>query len=414
MVPVTAHSRPLLIQGLSPEIELLLCCARPDLDRETLHRARRLVEAPVDWGTLIAAAVSQDVLPLVYHNLTTACGAVIPEGIRVSLDRYVARSAARYARCAEALVGVLHRLEAEGISALPFKGCVLAAEAYQEPAHREFQDLDFLIHRRDAARAKEALTAAGYRLETIVKLNGAPAHDYEYRFVHDRDALAVELCWRITLRHSLASLDLDRLRARGTVTVCGTAVPTLAPEEQLLVVCVHGSKHAWLILRWLCDVAALLHRFPALDWERLREQARATGCWRAVALGLHLAREWLGAPLPEPVRTAVARERGIGPAAATVGERLFQGDGGIAAAKQTRFHRYLAERLRDRLWIELFPLLHGLYDLITPSERDRAAVRLPSTLGGLYYALRPVRLLAQYGGAPLRRAWPRRKLLKPQ
>lgn len=85
-----------------------------------------------------------------------------------------------------------------------------------------------------------------------------------------------------------------------------------------------------------------------------------------------------------------------------VGERLFQGDGGIAEANQTRFHRYLAERLRDRLWIELFPLLHPLYDLITPSERDRAALRLPAGFTFFYYVLRPVRLLIHYGGLPVR------------
>lgn len=406
--------RPPAIQGVSREIELLLCCARPHIGAEVLSRIRALLREPVDWGALIAAALSQDVLPLVYHNLTTVCGAAVPEGMRRSLDRHLERNAARYASLSHDLVGVFRMLEAEGIPALPFKGCVLAAAAYAIPAHREFQDLDFLIQRRDALRAKDALIAAGYRLDTAIKLNGFPANGYEYRFVRDRDGLAVEVCWRITLRHSLVSLDLRRLCGGATVVLAGVTVPTLTPEEQLLVVCVHGSKHVWLLLRWLCDVAALLDRFPEMNWGRLREQARGAGCWRAVALGLHLAHELLGAPVPEPVLRAIAAERGIAAAAAMVGERLFLGDGGMAAAKQTRFHRHLAERLRDRLWIELFPLVHSLYDLVTPSERDRAAVRLPAGLSALYYALRPVRLVMHYGGAPARKAWPRKETLKPR
>jgi Uncharacterised nucleotidyltransferase len=406
--------RPPAIVGLSREIELLLCCARPHIGAEILPKIRALLQEPVDWGGVITAAVSQDVLPLVYHNLTTVCGAAVPEEMRVSLDRYVERNAARNARLARELVGVFHLLEARAIPALPFKGCVLAAAAYADPALREFQDLDFLIRRQDALRAKEALIAAGYQLDTIVKLNGFPAHGYEYRFVRDRDGLAVEVCWRITLRHSFASLDLRRLRGRGTLTLAGATVPTLTPEEQLLMVCVHGSKHVWLLVRWLCDVAALLDRFPGMNWEWVREQAREAGCWRAVALGLYLAHEWLGASLPAPVLRAIAREPGIGAAAGMVGERLFQGDGGIAAAAETRFHRYLAERLRDRLWIQLFPLVHPLYDLITPSERDRAALRLPVRLTGLYYALRPVRLLVSYGCAPVWKVLFRKAPLKPR
>lgn len=402
------------IRGWCREVELLLCCARPRIGAECRSRIRALLQEPVDWGALIAAALSQDVLPLVYHNLTTVCGAAVPEGMRRSLDRHLERNAARYAKRSRDLVGLFHLLESTGIPALPFKGCVLAAAAYDNPAHREFQDLDFLIQRRDALRAKDALIAAGYRLDTPVKLNGFPANGDESRFVRERDGLAVELCWRITLRHSLVSLDLERLRGGAAVVLDGVSVPTLTPEDQLLVVCVHGSKHVWLVLRWLCDVAALLDRVPEMNWARVREQARRAGCWRAVALGLHLAHELLGAPVPEPVLRAIASERGIGAAAAMVGERLFLGDGGIAAAKQVRFQRCLAERLRDRLWIDLGPLVHRLYDLVTPGERDQAALPLPARLRGLYYALRPVRLVIHYGGAPVRKAWPRRAILKPR
>jgi hypothetical protein len=400
------------IAGLSREIELLLCCAHPQMDHEALSTARRLTHEPFDWGTLIAAALSQDVLPLVYRNLSAVCDAPIPPTTRASLDRYVERNAARYARLSTELVGVWQLLAAKGIEALPFKGCVLAAAAYPEPALREFQDLDFLIHRHDALRTREALTAAGYQLTTTTKLNGSPAHDYEYRFVRDPDGLVVEVCWRITLRHSFASLDLGRLQVSSTVLLAGVEVPTVAPEEQLLIACVHGSKHAWLLLRWLCDVAALTHRFPELDWTRLQRQARASGCWRAVALGLLLAGEWVGASVPEAVQNAAAREPALARAADMVAERLFQGDGGIAAAAQRRFQRCLAERARDRLWIEMFPSLHLLYDFVTPSERDRTAFRLPPTLSGLYYALRPVRLVLQYGNRAARKPWPGKDVLK--
>jgi hypothetical protein len=216
------------------------------------------------------------------------------------------------------------------------------------------------------------------------------------------------------LRHSFVSLDLGQFRRRVIVVLAGAGVPTLTPEDQLLVVCVHGSKHVWGLLKWICDVATLVQRYPEMDWHRVRQRASRVGCWRAVALGLQLAHELLGASLPQPLRQAITCEPGIAPASRMVRDRLFQGDGGAGTKTATRLELLLAERVWDRLWIRTFPLLHFLYDLVTPSERDRAALRLPVGFTPFYYVLRPLRLLIHYGCLPVRSALASRGLLKPR
>ncbi len=411
---MTREAQPPALVDLPPEIEVMLRCARPQIAADDVSRVRALLAGPVEWGAVITAAVSQDVLSLVYRNLTTVCGETIPDEIRRALDRYVERNARRNAGLARDLAAVFQLLEARAIPALPFKGCVLAAAAYGDPALREFHDLDFLIDRSDALRAKDALIEAGYRLDTGVKLNGFPAHGYEYRFIRNRDGLTVEVCWRITLRHSFASLDLDRLHGGGALPLAGVVVPTLGPEEQVLLVCVHGSKHVWGLLRWVCDVAALVHRYPEMDWDRVQQQASQVGCWRAVALGLRLAHGLLGASLPAPILGTIAREPGIAQAERMVRHHLFRGDGGVGTKTEIRLELYLAERLCDRVWIRCFPILHFLYDLVTPSERDRTALRVPAWLTGIYYATRPVRLLMHYGCLPVRKALAGRGLPGPR
>jgi len=154
--------------------------------------------------------------------------------------------------------------------------------------------------------------------------------------------------------------------------------------------------------------------YPEMDWHRVRQQASRVGCWRAVALGLQLAHELLGASLPQPLRQAITCEPGIAPASRMVRDRLFQGDGGAGTKTATRLELLLAERVWDRLWIRTFPFLHLLYDLVTPSERDRAALRLPVGFTPFYYVLRPLRLLIHYACLPVRSALASRGLLKPR
>ena len=77
---------------------------------------------------------------------------------------------------------------------------------------------------------------------------------------------------------------------RRTVTVAGAEVPNLSPEKTLLVLCMHGSKHAWSRLIWICDVAQLLAACPGLDWNKVNREAKRLGgsgehwpwacCWR--------------------------------------------------------------------------------------------------------------------------------------
>ena len=57
----------------------------------------------------------------------------------------------------------------------------------------------------------------------------------------------VELHTELTLRYFPVSLDLEALRARRQpITVAGRQVVTFSPEDTLLLLSVHGSKHLWI------------------------------------------------------------------------------------------------------------------------------------------------------------------------
>jgi putative nucleotidyltransferase-like protein len=85
------------------------------------------------------------------------------------------------------------------------------------------------------------------------------------------------------------------------LVVANKTVQGLAPEDLLIVLCVHGSKHVWEELKWVCDVAELLRSHQHLDWDRIFSNASAWRCRRLVSMGLSLAYRLLDAPLPGAV-----------------------------------------------------------------------------------------------------------------
>jgi len=54
-------------------------------------------------------------------------------------------------------------------------------------------------------------------------------------------------------------INSDQLFSRvQPVTVAGRETLTVAPEDSLLILCAHSSKHLWSRLGWICDVANLI------------------------------------------------------------------------------------------------------------------------------------------------------------
>jgi hypothetical protein len=300
-----------------------------------------------------------------------------------------------------------------GIRAIPFKGPVLAYHGYGNLSLRKSGDLDLLIPIQDLPPARQWLVTAGYQVETPLRADGLPCQPdkYEIRGVHP-DGGVVELRWRLLRQHYSASLGFDRIWERcRPFDMAGLRVPLLADEDLFLILCIHGAKHFWDRLMWICDLAELARVRPDLDWQSLQRQARALGCERTLALGCLLAVELLGAPLPPGfLRKAEASER-IRGLAVQVAEQFFLGPDGRSgrygtfalddASGTRRFDLRVTDRPRDRARYRL----HLAHRRIAPNEKDRALLRLPIPLDPLYYAVRPLRLAGEHGHALFRRLW---------
>ena len=291
-----------VVSQMHPEGRLLVLCARLTTSESIRVEIEDLVGGGLDWDLLWRLTRTNGVTPLVYRTLSTICPAAVPSAIHDAFRRHLQVNALLNTVLAKELVAVLDALAAKGVRAIPFKGVTLAQTAYGDLSLRECADLDLIVDQASIPQARQALWSQGYQL-TGQDVEGKRDSDEPYHFFQKKNGIvAMDLQWIMGRRHFGFRLDrcafLDRLKP---VHLPTKMVMGLCSEDLLILLCVHGSKHAWEQLKWTCDVAELVRRRPTLDWSRILFQADQWGCRRMVLLGLGMAKYLFDIVLPRAV-----------------------------------------------------------------------------------------------------------------
>ena len=214
------------------------------------------------------------------------------------------------------LIKILTLFDRHQIVAVPYKGPVLANAVYGGVAFRQYCDLDIVVQQEDVLPAKSLLIEQGYvpkdgmnESEEAAFLQSRDEHNHT--LIHPSKRVAVELHWRIAPRstsviepkHFWERLEPDMLG--------GTKIANLSLEEWLPILCVHGSRHRWERLTWLCDIAEIMRLCPNLDWDAVIARSQVLVCRRMLYLGVLLAHKLLDAPLPERVLQKMQADREV-------------------------------------------------------------------------------------------------------
>ncbi len=388
---------------IGAEAELLVCCARLELEPRDQERIAQLLQGPIDWNDLIGLAQVHALLPLVHRHLTEVARDLVPRAAFVELwARYEQRSRLNQSMTAD-LLDLLAALDSQGIPALPYKGPALAFSLYGDVALREFGDLDILVRAKDLARAKALLRDRGYLpeypLEPGVEAAFLRSPSQYHLVLARKNGATVELHWKTDAEFPVEPHDDDAWwEALGRAPLQESTVRCFAPRELALVLLLHGSKHYWGSLGWLVDVAELLKRNPQIDWDWVLARAASLGCERRVALGVHLADRVVRAPVPESVRLRADAVPGVLEIARQIRETLFDCSAAEMSALQTlRLNLRLYEGTGRRL-------AHLSHTIWSPSLVEWMRWPLPRPLFFLYPVLRLTRLTGKYLVRPLRRS----------
>lgn len=346
------------------------------------------------WEETIEGALRHGVLPSLYFGLAANKADTPPEALELAQIEFE-RNAFHCLTNAAELLKVLSVFEQAGIAAMPFKGIVLGVSAYGDMTSRTAGDLDVLIYHRDLQRATQILRERGYELKTEVREDGSPEaeNNYEYHFERADDGMVLELRWRLELtqpryRHDLG-MDWAWPRRR-IIKLAGADVPNFDAVSGLLMLCMHGSKHLWSRLVWVCDVAKLLESEPELDWDLVQREAKRVGLMRCLVLGVLLARNLVGVQVPAKVLRRFEADRSMRKLADFLQLHAAEEPGRLPEGRVPNSIQLLG--FRDRAAVILSPTF------FRPNAQDRAVVKLPKALDPLYYLIRPLRLLLDRAG----------------
>ena len=372
------------------ENELLLCCARTDASDRVVARVREIAATKIDWEYLFLLARRHSIVPLVYLQLERHAADLVPSEAFHTLKKHYLENVARNIVLTAELCRLITRLADSGIDAIPYKGPILALFAYGNVALRRFVDLDVIVKKSDVLKAREILLAEGYTPSKSVSLNQQELllrTQHNMQFSRDNHRLIIELHWEVAPQLFASTVDSDELWENlTTIDLNGTAVKTLSAADLLFSLCVHGSRHLWERLGWICDIAELLARH-SFDWPTLLKRAAQADTDRMFLLGLYLAEQLLEAPLPPEVKQRCDADPRLSSLAGNVVEHLFNGTTHVPATSREIFKYNIG--VRKTLSARARYILY----MLRPTDGDLGAHSLPGSLSFAYYLARPFRLL---------------------
>jgi hypothetical protein len=300
--------------AVTTEWTLLVECTRPTAELERLNESLR---QSVNWPALIELAQAHDVLGLAATRLRDCGEAAVPPKIAQELrERHRAQVLFTLRLTAE-MFRLFECFAAAGLEALVIKGPVLSARCYGDPGVRHFGDLDLLARDKDNLRFTELMIGLGYEPSVPLKAIHAKRVPGEYAFRHQSTKLLVEFHTELTFRYHPRPILMERLfKRQARVKIDAREIPALLPEDELILICIHGAKHLWERLSYIADVAAFVSR-QELDWKLVKLAADEVGAARMLYVGLRLAADVLGVSLPENITASVRSDPAV--------ERLARG-----------------------------------------------------------------------------------------
>ena len=349
--------------------------------------------ALIDWQRLIGLAYEQRMLPLLHDRIVGYLQALPGYEEHVRLLRKAQTDVVRrnLALSAETL-HLLGALEACGIQALAFKGCVLSAVVYHNLSARKDGDIDLLVKKNEVFRALEVLAESGYqpyRRRSGAEAAGHLEYDCEWELFHSGKCIGLDLHWEFSSRNSGMPVPqfLDRVWSSPHRTIfCGRPILTFAPDDLIFVLCIHAAKNQWQRLEWIHTLARLVDQSPGIDWKTLFGVAAACASERTLALGLAICAKLYAIKLPDEAARRIRADGQVEGLADRVLGWLLQGRSGwLSSSTLRKFNVDARKSLSDKI--------HYLVcAAATPSAKDYL-INLPSWLNWVYYLIRAGRLL---------------------
>ena len=379
--PVTAP-----LDGLLAGLRLALFPAAEEMEADIAT-----LSAVTDWHAVAALARRHHVAGQLLRGLQIHPPLLADAGIESALQASRNRAVRRGWRQLGALKHASDRLAAGGIPCLVLKGLPLSQRLYGHPLLRDALDIDLLVAPETQRAAERVLLDHGWR--PALEFPETPARNrWHGRIAADRAFMRggakVELHPRLCHNPHYFAAAFEDLWARSASVNVGTAAfRTLGEDDEFVYLACHGTRHGWLRLDWLCDVAAILARMAPAHLERVAARCREQRLEIVLSSTLRLCKAAFRVEVPAPSVRLCGEKRAA--FIATAAARTWHHQEKPAPGSQLPLKLALKLALKPALRYVLHEMSAAM---IAP--RDWARIDLPDKLFFLYFPLRPLLWLA--------------------
>lgn len=227
----------------------------------------------------------------------------IPQDLSAALHSDAEQVQARHLMTASAIGEIWACAKTVHLDILLIKGLATGAIGYTSAVLKSGRDIDILVHRNDVAVAAACLRSLNYRQDE-------PRGDIEHWHRRRKesvwslsDGMVVELHSALADNRALIP-SIGMGSPRQTIPTPAVECETLALPELIAYSCVHGASSLWFRVKWLVDLAALLHARHGDDFaDESYHQSVALGAGVTAGQAFLLCHQFLGTAIGPSLQT---------------------------------------------------------------------------------------------------------------
>lgn len=354
-----------------PKQELLLALIRRRTNRPDKSELQSLLNQ-VGWPEFLGF-VSTDLYPYLHFRLDQLGLSPPASPEREALAKSRRNTAVHNLRLRHELGRIVQALQQQSIPMMALKGIVLAHTSYHDPSLRPMSDLDLLVPPGRMAEANAILRDLGYEfpVRALPLVRNVPRplmHGQEAAPVlHLRGSTAlVEIHSQLECGEPVLPVPAEYFWSRAiTVDLDGLPVRTLCQEDFLFHLCLHLSRtHRFdKGLLPLVDLMLWIDSFPSWDWAGIASRALQRGCATWMYLTLQVARDLVGASVPDSFLVDFPQHQDLPRVRRLVEEQIWS-----ARAGASRGAMFLPRLLAEDSWKRRANLICARMQLL--SRRD--------------------------------------------
>jgi hypothetical protein len=259
--------------------------------------------------------------------------------------------------------------------------------AYGDVVSRQYCDLDVLVQKEEIFKIENLLKN---KYKRALKLTSSQ-EDIWIKYAHDlsltnQNGINIEFHWSMfDSNHPINLLKINFFKHSIKTIINNQNINTISNEKFLVYLCIHGSKHLYERIEWVCDIDRFI-KTQKVDWDIVEDIIKNDNSKKFFLLGLFLTKILFNTDLGKNYENHFDNEY------ESIRSHIFDTWNGKQKSDNKNNMKYMLKLFVSKT--DKLKYLNKIY--FKPTFTEYWYVNLPKPLYFLYYPLRQYLLLKKY------------------